>query len=570
MCGPTVYTNSHMGHARTYVSFDIIRRILSNYFGYDVTLCMNITDIDDKIIIESNNQQVNFAEYARKWEKSFFEDMARLNVSPPDVLTRVSEFVPDIVSFIEKLISNGFAYESNGSVYFDTEIYKQTHTYGKLINQSDINSELMQEGEGKLTDVKAKEKRREEDFALWKKSKELEPSWESPWGPGRPGWHIECSVMAADSLPCPIDIHSGGVDLRFPHHENELAQSEAFYGCQQWVNYFLHTGHLHIKKCKMSRSLKNFITINEMLEDYTPRQMRMVYLLHKWDGMMNYDPENSSTMEEAVIIEKQFKEFFMNIQAAKRELKIESKQKFDQREKNLFAALQQTRENVHNALLDNFGTDVAVLELSGLVNKTNVYMQSEPKLILLANVSDYVKKILDCFGLDYNVADSGDSSFEPLMNVLTRFRDGVRQASREGDVKAILQLCDLIRDDDLPPLGIKLEDRSNQPSIWKKGNPEELILEIRRKKEEEEKARVRKQEMAKKKEEKKAAQDAQANIDPKEMFRSETDKYSQWDDNGIPLCDQTGNPISKSLRKKLEKLWEKQKKLYEQREVKQE
>lgn len=328
MCGPTVYTNSHMGHARTYLSFDIIRRILSNYFGYDVTLCMNITDIDDKIIIASNEQNIPFDQYARKWEKSFFEDMEKLNVSPPDIMTRVSEFVPDIVAYIQKLIENGFAYESNGSVYFDTEIYKQSHTYGKLVDQSEINdSDLIQEAEGKLTDARAVEKKREQDFALWKKSKESEPSWESPWGAGRPGWHIECSVMAADSLPCPMDIHSGGIDLRFPHHENELAQSEAFYNCQQWVNYFLHTGHLHIKDCKMSRSKKNFITIAEMLTDYTPRQMRMVFLLHKWDKLMNYDPGNSETMEEAVKKEKQFKEFFLNVQAAKRELKLESPQK---------------------------------------------------------------------------------------------------------------------------------------------------------------------------------------------------------------------------------------------------
>lgn len=187
---------------------------------------MNITDIDDKIIRKSLEEKISFEELSRRYETEFFDDMRRLNVSLPESITRVSEFVPEIVSFIEKIIENGYAYESNGSVYFDVKKYSSepNHTYAKLEPTSVNNKEKLAEGEGVLTNSETPEKRGEADFALWKKSKEGEPKWQSPWGEGRPGWHIECSAMAASIFKkYPIDIHTGGVDLRFPHHDNELA-----------------------------------------------------------------------------------------------------------------------------------------------------------------------------------------------------------------------------------------------------------------------------------------------------------------------------------------------------------
>lgn len=259
-----MYDESHMGHARSYVSFDILKRIMTDYFGYNVKLVMNITDIDDKIIRKAIEENISFEELSRRYETEFFDDMRRLNVSLPESITRVSEFVPEIVAFIEKIIENGYAYESNGSVYFDVKKYSSepNHTYAKLEPTSVNNKEKMAEGEGVLTNSETSEKRGEADFALWKKSKPGEPKWPSKWGEGRPGWHIECSAMAASIFKkYPIDIHTGGVDLRFPHHDNELAQSEAYYNCDNWINNFWHTGHLHIAGKKMSKSLKNFITI---------------------------------------------------------------------------------------------------------------------------------------------------------------------------------------------------------------------------------------------------------------------------------------------------------------------
>jgi len=188
---------------------------------------MNITDIDDKIIKKSIDQKRDFLEISRHFENEFMDDMKKLNVALPDVITRVSEYVPEIVEFIEGIIKNGYAYESNGSVYFDVMKYNAdpNHTYAKLEPTSVDNKELLQEGEGVLCSAEnEKEKRNEKDFALWKKSKDGEPKWNSPWGEGRPGWHIECSAMCASILKgYPIDIHSGGIDLRFPHHDNELA-----------------------------------------------------------------------------------------------------------------------------------------------------------------------------------------------------------------------------------------------------------------------------------------------------------------------------------------------------------
>mmetsp|Transcript_34574 Transcript_34574/g.33786 ORF Transcript_34574/g.33786 Transcript_34574/m.33786 type:complete len:275 (-) Transcript_34574:195-1019(-) len=265
--------------------------------------------------------------------------MTSLNVEMPDVITRVSEFVPEIIDFIKKLEENQYAYRSNGSVYFNVAKFNDgtIHKYPKLLpsdQEEKTKEELLQEGEGVLTS-EAQEKVNKEDFVLWKKSKENEPTWDSEFGPGRPGWHIECSAMAASVFKDhPIDIHSGGIDLRFPHHCNEIAQSEAFYNCDQWISYFLHTGHLHIDKRKMSKSEKNFITIKEILKEYSPRTLRFSFLLHQWNTLMNYDPQHPFT--EAVEKERQFSEFFRSVKAVLRQCNVgQTFQKWEQKEFDL-------------------------------------------------------------------------------------------------------------------------------------------------------------------------------------------------------------------------------------------
>lgn len=322
ICGPTVYDSAHVGHASNYVRFDIVRRILSEYFGYDVIVQMNITDVDDKIIRKANERQEPFSEISQFYEREFLEDMEALNILPADYVTRVSEYIPEIVDYIEGIIDNGFGYESEGSVYFDTVSFTaKGYNYGKVAPWCVGKADLLAEGEGVLTandKAVAEQKKCPNDFALWKKSKEGEPTWDSPWGPGRPGWHIECSAMASTVLGSVIDIHAGGVDLRFPHHSNEIAQAEAFHGCHQWVNYFLHSGHLHIDGLKMSKSLKNFITIRECLKRYNARQLRLLFLGHKYDAPMDY-AEHS--MIEAVNLDRTLTDFFGNIKARLRELR---------------------------------------------------------------------------------------------------------------------------------------------------------------------------------------------------------------------------------------------------------
>jgi cysteinyl-tRNA synthetase len=241
--------------------------------------------------------------------------MESLGVRPPDVVTRVTEYVPQIVHFVEAIVAKGLAYASAaGSVYLSLEAFKaQGHTYRKLKPFAGDTSEAdMAEGEGALGGAEAGEKQHPNDFALWKASKPGEPSWPSPWGAGRPGWHIECSVIASDILGPNLDVHAGGVDLKFPHHDNELAQAEAFYGHSQWVNYFFHAGHLDIKGLKMSKSLKNFITIQQALEKHSARQIRLMFLLQPWDKGMNYSDQ---TMQDAKAKEAVFRNFFGAVKA---------------------------------------------------------------------------------------------------------------------------------------------------------------------------------------------------------------------------------------------------------------
>ena len=538
---------------------------MTDYFGYNLKLCMNITDIDDKIIMRSKERGLDFAKLSRDFETAFFEDCASLGVRPPAIVTRVSEYVPEIVAFIEKIIANGFAYESNGSVYFNVIKYSKDddHTYAKLSPSSAGNLELLAEGEGALTgEGAATEKTNAQDFALWKKVKEGEPFWESPWGQGRPGWHIECSAMAGAIFPeCPIDIHAGGVDLKFPHHDNEIAQSEAYYGCNNWINAFWHTGHLHTKGRKMSKSLKNFSTIRDMLEHYTGRQMRMLFLLHQWHTTMNYSPEES--FPEAIKKEDQFAEFFKSVKATLRQCNVnETSQKWTEKDFALDAALSAKDHAVRVALCDNFDTPKAIHELSELVTATNIYLTQPPseiKIPLVRSVSRFIFHILKCFGLyedgDFPAVsgDAGGASYEdsitPLMNVLLKFRDDVKKSAAAGGKEA-LKLSDELRDDILPHLGIRLEDKGKDaPSIWKYEDKETLLKERAAKL-----AEKAAKEQAKRE---RAELDLKKKSTPgKDWFRTmEADKYSKFnEESGLPTHDAKGKALSEALQNKCKKL----------------
>ncbi|KAJ8406500.1 hypothetical protein AAFF_G00300740 [Aldrovandia affinis] len=683
-CGPTVYDASHMGHARSYISFDILRRILMHYFDYDVFYCMNVTDIDDKIIkrarqnylleqyrdrnpaptqvlqdvlmamkpfqaklaettepdkrqmlerqdaavaaalgplqgavqdsaadtvVQSHAQvlldeakdvlsdwldsqfgsQVTensiFSLLPKYWEGEYHKDMDALNVLPPDVLTRVSEYVPEIVEFVKKIVDNGFGYVSNGSVYFDTGKFDggDKHSYAKLVPEAVGDQKALQEGEGDLSISadRLSEKRSQSDFALWKTSKPGEPSWDSPWGKGRPGWHIECSAMAGSILGESMDIHGGGFDLRFPHHDNELAQSEAFFNNDHWVRYFLHTGHLTIAGCKMSKSLKNFITIKDALSKHTARQLRLAFLMHSWKDTLDY---SSNTMESAIQYEKFLNEFFLNVKDILRGPADITGQfeKWEGPEMELNQSFYERKAAVHEALCDNIDTRTALEEMRSLVGQSNTYIAGRksaklaPNRMLLEGIALYLTDMLKTFGaiegtesVGFPVGGDGqdadlESTVMPYLKVMSDFREGVRKIAREQKVTEVLQLCDEVRDDTLPELGVRLEDHEGLPTVVKLVDRETLLKEKEEKRKVEEEKRKKKEEALKKKQDQERARLAKMKVHPSEMFRAEADRYSSFDETGFPTHDAEGKEISKGQTKKLRKLYEAQEKLHKE------
>src|SRR5512136_3124072 len=286
VCGVTVYDYSHIGHARAYVAFDVILRYL-RYLGYDVTYVRNYTDIDDKIIKRANSDGVPFYEISERFIKEFDRDMAELGVEVPDVQPKATEHLAEIISLVTTLIDKGYAYQAGGDVYFCVDKFA---SYLKL---SKRNLEEMQAGARIEVDEK---KRHPMDFALWKEAKAGEPFWDSPWGKGRPGWHIECSAMSLKYLGETLDIHGGGQDLIFPHHENEIAQSEAATG-RPFVRYWLHNGFVNINAEKMSKSLGNFFTIREVLEKYDREVLRFFLLSAHYRSPLDFSDQNLTEAE---------------------------------------------------------------------------------------------------------------------------------------------------------------------------------------------------------------------------------------------------------------------------------
>ena len=281
VCGVTPYDEAHLGHAMSYIIFDVIRRYLK-FRGFAVKYIQNITDIDDKIIDRAGRLGIPTRELAEKFARSYFNDMDALNVTPADFYPRATEEIPEMIDLIQGLVDKGYAYSAQGSVYFRV---RNVPEYGKLSNR---NLESMESG----TRVEfGDEKEHPMDFVLWKAAKPGEPMWESPWGPGRPGWHIECSAMSLKYLGKTIDIHGGGQDLVFPHHENEIAQSESFTGSQPFARYWMHNGLLQLNEEKMSKSLGNLITIKEAVEKYGADATRVFILSSHYRSPLTYSEE---------------------------------------------------------------------------------------------------------------------------------------------------------------------------------------------------------------------------------------------------------------------------------------
>ena len=493
-----------------------------------------------------------FDAHAKKYENEYFEDMETLGVRPPDVLTRVTEYVPQIVDYIKKIVDKNLAYASNGSVYLSIdEFKKQGHTYRKLDPGADTSAEAMAEGEGALA-ADESEKRNKNDFALWKASQPGEPAWPSPWGEGRPGWHIECSVVASDILGPVMDVHAGGVDLKFPHHDNELAQSEACYGHGQWVNYFYHAGHLSIKGLKMSKSLKNFITIRQALETTSPRIIRMLFLTQSWHKGMNYSDQALGTAKAK---EKTFREFFHKVKMYGRSEWAKARVGWEQgtKDRELMHKLFDVQDAVDKAFKDNFDTVTAINAMESVVSEFNKYekeVQGKVAVHLVVKIGSYITSIFRVLGLvegsdaiGFGDAEGGGASKEevlgPVVEAFSEFRKGVRTAARSKDGDAsqkVLAACDAVRTS-VCGLGIAFEDIGDN-STWKLEDPQVLLRELAEKQAEEQKkvytklvGKVQKLEKDLTKSEKVLAVGA-----PAGMFKAQA-KYAtyQFDDAGVPV-----------------------------------
>lgn len=287
VCGPTVYDYAHLGHARCYITWDVLYRYLK-FKGYDVTYCRNVTDVDDKILKKSEKENKSPEEVSEYWYEAFAQSMKSLNNLKPDIEPFATKTIGEMISIVKDLISKGFAYESNGDVYFRVKKFKD---YGKLSKQPIDDLEAGARVE--TTDIKEDAL----DFALWKKDEKF--GYKSPWGTGRPGWHIECSAMSRKYLGKTIDIHAGGADLIFPHHENEIAQSECANGCK-FVNYWLHNGFVTINKEKMSKSLGNFLTIDKLLESYNANTIRFFILTNHYRMPVEFSQEALNSAQAGV------------------------------------------------------------------------------------------------------------------------------------------------------------------------------------------------------------------------------------------------------------------------------
>ncbi len=377
VCGPTVYDYFHIGNARPLIMFDVFRRYLE-YRGYEVNYIVNITDIDDKIINKAVKENINFKAVARKYTDAYFESSKKLGVMPATVYPFATDNIDGMLDLIKRLIEKGLAYVVDGDVFYDISSFPG---YGKL---SGRDIEQMQAGARVDVDTR---KKNPLDFALWKASKSDEPSWDSPWGPGRPGWHIECSVMAMRYAGDTLDIHAGGQDLIFPHHENEVAQSEGATG-KPFVKYWLHNGFLDIEGEKMSKSLGNILTVNDILKQYDPMAVRTFFLLKHYRSPIDF---SEALIKEAQSAFDRLKNAYGKIIRVLEKAGETVPDKLEFLEQN---DIRKCRKSIEESMDDGFNTAKAMGYLFGIANIVNSIDESSQN----APVMKEAKEIFDTFG----------------------------------------------------------------------------------------------------------------------------------------------------------------------------
>ena len=421
VCGPTVYDDAHIGHGRTYISFDTIQRYLE-YSGYAVFYIQNITDIDDKIINRSKESGIPAHDIARKFEKRYIEDMTKLNVTGVNLFARATDHLGEIIDQIQRLIDKGFAYESEDGVYFEIEKFEE---FGKLSNRKIDELESHRE-------LAETTKRNEQDFALWKKREGVdEPVWPSPWGDGRPGWHIEDTAITEYYFGEQYDVHGGGLDLIFPHHEAEITQMEAVSGKSPMVRYWLHTGFLNVNGEKMSKSLNNFITIRDLLNDWDADTFRFFVLSTHYRSPIDFSKDSLHQSQKSL---EKIKKFYTS-------LDVEGSNAGSDLE-----ALTVAKKEFFNSMDDDFNTPKAIASIFVLISDCKSIDLSDDDKIAVKSFLDDVSQIL---GIDFTLEEVSAGS-DDLLNLITDVRSELRAAKQ-------YDLSDKIRDE-LNNLGYEIND----------------------------------------------------------------------------------------------------------------
>lgn len=439
VCGPTVYNYFHIGNGRTFIIFDTIRRYLE-YRGYKVTFIQNFTDIDDKMINKANAEGITVKELGDKFIDEYYQDADGLQVKRATINPRATEYIDEVVEFVKDLIDRGFAYEIDGDVYFSTKKFEE---YGKLCGQ---NLEDLQSGARISVDERKKDPM---DFAVWKSQKPGEPAWESPWGLGRPGWHIECSCMAKKLLGDTIDIHGGGMDLKFPHHENEIAQSEAVTG-QKFANYWMHAAFVNVDNKKMSKSENNFVTAREALKKYNSDVIRFLMLSGHYRTQINFSAELLDSAKSSV---ERLYNCVNNLENLINEV---NRKEANDSEKAYLESLDKHREKFIEKMDDDFNTADGISVIFDLIKDINNNVSIDSSSELCEGALNLIRELGSPLGI---LQKTEEKSLEVEIQELI---DKRQEARKNRD----FALADKIRDA-LKARNIILED-TPQGVRWKK------------------------------------------------------------------------------------------------------
>ena len=438
-CGPTVYDFFHIGNARPFIMFDVFRRYLESR-GFEVTYVQNFTDVDDKMIDRANREGITVKQLGERFIDEYFKDAGALGVRPATVHPKATEHMPQMIRLIQGLVDAGIAYEKAGSVYFHTPAFPE---YGKLSGQ---NLEDLDSGARINVDD---EKKNPLDFALWKAAKPGEPSWDSPWGKGRPGWHIECSAMSMEYLGDHFDIHCGGQDLLFPHHENEVAQSEGYTG-HPFVNYWMHNGFLNIDNTKMSKSLGNFFTVRDILKEYEPEDVRMLMLSAHYRSPLNFSRE--MMMQARASLDRLYtaKARLMELQQA---AQVKALSEADQ---EVIAELEGMDQRFIAGMNNDFNTAEAMGALFELVYLANTRLDESSARAAVDKAVDTLGKMTDIFGILTKQEDAVPEAVQALAARRAQARKDRNWAESDALREEIASLGYAVEDS---PQGQKLRRR---------------------------------------------------------------------------------------------------------------